>query len=52
MKKIILLREQSEGDDLLVSCLRIMFPECEIQVRSKEVEPFGPAHLAPNLAEN
>ena len=35
MEKIVLVSEYGEEEDLLISCLRIMFPECEIQFSPK-----------------
>ena len=38
MEKIVILKRPSEKDDLLISCLRILFPECEIEVQSGQFE--------------
>ncbi len=35
MDKIIVLRNNPEMDDNLVECLRMLFPECEIDVLSR-----------------
>ena len=35
MKKIVILTESSEQPDTLIKCLSVLFPECEIQVRSR-----------------
>lgn len=34
MEKIVILNGTSEEDNMLFDCLRILFPECEIQIRS------------------
>lgn len=36
MEKIILLTGKSERDEKLVSCLRKLFPDCEIELKSKD----------------
>ena len=38
LKKIVILNDHHERGDMLIACLRILFSECEIQVRSKEME--------------
>ena len=38
MKKIVILKDPSQEDDLLVACLHILFPECEVQIGSNGVE--------------
>ena len=35
MKKIVILTESSQQPDTLIKCLRVLFPECEIQIQSK-----------------
>ena len=34
MEKIVILSGASEEDGMLIDCLRILFPECELQIRS------------------
>jgi len=34
MDKIVLLTDRLEERDPLISCLRLLFPECEIQVQN------------------
>ena len=36
MKKIVILTESSEQPDTLIKCLSVLFPECEIQIQSKQ----------------
>jgi hypothetical protein len=36
MEKIVILCGPDEEDRMLTACLRILFPECEIQVQPKE----------------
>ena len=38
LNKIVILTDHHERGDMLIACLRILFSECEIQVRSKEME--------------
>lgn len=38
MNKILIMNGYSKQDDLLVACLHILFPECEIQVQSQGIE--------------
>jgi hypothetical protein len=45
--KIVILTRHAEADDRLIACLAMLFPECEIEIRSSRVEAFGAASLAP-----
>jgi hypothetical protein len=38
MKKIIIVAEHTENVELLISCLKTIFPECEIEIQSKKME--------------
>ncbi len=38
LKKIVILTNHPEKRDMLIACLRRLFPECEIQVKPKEME--------------
>ena len=40
MNKIVLLTDCPERGNMLIECLRILFPECEIQVLSKQMGTF------------
>ena len=40
MDKIVILNGNSERDDSLIECLNILFPECEIEIQSKQIEGF------------
>ncbi len=35
MNKVILLTDRPEECETLISCLKILFPECEVQVQPK-----------------
>ncbi len=35
LKKIVILTDHPERSDMLIACLRILFPECEILVKIK-----------------
>ncbi len=41
MEKIVVLRDKSQEDQLLVSCLGMLFPECEIDVVPKSTRASG-----------
>lgn len=51
MDKIIILTGNSERDDSLIESLNILFPECEIEIQSKQTEGFEgfPVHMKENL---
>lgn len=36
MEKIVLLTSDSDRDNNLIKCLKALFPECEIDIQSKE----------------
>ena len=36
MEKIVVLRNPAEENTILVQCLQMLFPECEIEVRSRK----------------
>ena len=40
MEKIVILAGNSEADSCLVTCLNLLFPDCEIQVLSRRPESF------------
>ena len=46
MDKIVLLTDRLEERDPLISCLRLLFPECEIQVQPKQAGELGRTSLA------
>jgi hypothetical protein len=48
MEKIVILTDDSEGDSALIARLRVLFPECELQVASIDKESAGPIPRAPN----
>ena len=47
MEKIVILNSPCERDSILIACLRILFPECEIEVRSQVMEGPGNVHVTP-----
>jgi hypothetical protein len=49
LKKIVILTHCPEKLDMLIACLCILFPECEIQVGAKEMEFM---RLSEQLEEN
>ena len=50
MDKIVILSGNSERNDSLIECLRMLFPECEIQNLSGRTESFGdfPVYMEEN----
>ena len=40
MNKVILLTDRLEECDPLISCLKLLFPECEIQIQPKQATKF------------
>ena len=38
MEKIVVLTGEADKDDNLINCLKMLFPECNIEVHSKESE--------------
>jgi len=51
MDKIVILSSNSERNDSLFECLSMLFPECEIEIQSKQKEGFEgfPVHMKENL---
>jgi len=47
MDKIIILTRHAEADDRLIECLAMLFPECEIQIRSRQTKSLGNLPVAP-----
>lgn len=43
MEKIVIVTDHPEEDDSLIACLRMLFPECEIQIFSRHTESLGDA---------
>ena len=50
MDKIIILTGDSEGNDRLIACLSILFPECDIRSLSRQTESCGDVPVAPEPA--
>ena len=40
MDKVVLLTDRFEECDPLISCLKLLFPECEIQIQPKQAAKF------------
>ena len=47
MEKIMVLTNTSEEEDMLITCLRILFPECEVSLCPKNAGAFKDEPLAP-----
>ncbi|MGB2930263.1 MAG: hypothetical protein WBB70_15275 [Desulfobacterales bacterium] len=46
MDKVVLLTNRPEECETLIACLKILFPECEIQVQPKQAGGLERASLA------
>jgi hypothetical protein len=46
MHKVVLLTDRPEECEIQISCLKILFPECEVEVRPKPANKFRRAFLA------
>ena len=61
MNKIVLITEKNEYDESLIDCLRSLFPECKIEIHTKNTdhncclspkeEPAGNGNLDKGLNE-
>jgi len=53
MHKVVLLTDRPEESETLISCLKILFPECEVQVQPKQTARLQrtPLALEPSTAE-
>ncbi len=50
MDKIVIVTDHCEGNVSLIAYLRMLFPECEIQVLSRQKERFVDFPVAPEHA--
>ena len=46
MNKVVLLTDRPEECETLISCLKKLFPECEVQVQPKQANKLRRASLA------
>ena len=46
MHKVVIFTDRPEEYETLISCLKILFPECEIQVQPKQADKLQRASLA------
>jgi len=47
LEKIVIVTDHPEEDDSLIACLRMLFPECEIQIFSRQEQSLGDAPVVP-----
>ncbi|MGD2150279.1 MAG: hypothetical protein PVJ20_03410 [Desulfobacterales bacterium] len=40
MHKVVIFTNRPEECETLISCLKILFPECEVQVQPKQADKF------------
>jgi len=38
MHKVVIFTDRPEGCETLISCLKILFPECEVQVQPNQAD--------------
>jgi len=50
MKKIVIKTDCPEADNVLIACIRMLFPECEIQMLPVRTKSFEDASTALELA--
>jgi len=46
MNKVVLLTDSPEECETRISCLKILFPECDVQVQSKQAAKLQRTSLA------
>ncbi|MGD2029746.1 MAG: hypothetical protein PVG86_07380 [Desulfobacterales bacterium] len=46
MHKVVLLTDRPEECEAQISCLKILFPECEVEIRPKQANKLRHASLA------
>jgi hypothetical protein len=46
MHKVVLFTDRPEECETQISCLKILFPECEVEVRPKQANRLRRASLA------
>ena len=53
MEKIVVLSSQTKVDNTLIKCLKMLFPECEIEVQPQKPKvPRGRAAIAETYGKN
>ena len=50
MHKVVIFTDRPEGCETLKSCLKILFPECEVQVQPKQADKLQRMSLASELS--
>ena len=50
MKKIVIKTDCPEADNVLIACIRMLFPECEIQILPVRTKSFKDVSMALDLA--
>jgi len=46
MHKVVIFTDRPDECETLISCLKILFPECEVEVRPKQANKLQRASLA------
>jgi hypothetical protein len=46
MHKVVIFTHRPEECETLISCLKILFPECEVQVQPNQTDEFQRSSLA------
>jgi hypothetical protein len=54
MNKVVLLTDRPEECETLISCLKTLFPECDVQVQPKQAAKLlrTPLALEPSTSKN
>ena len=50
MHKVVIFTDRPEECEILLSCLKILFPKCEIQVQPKQADKLQRESLASELS--
>jgi len=50
MKKIVIKTDCPEADNVLIACIKMLFPECEIQTLPVRTKSFKDVSMALELA--
>jgi hypothetical protein len=52
MKKIVIKTDCPEADNVLIACIRMLFPECEIQMLPVRTKSFKDVSMALDLEKS
>jgi hypothetical protein len=52
MEKIVVMSGGTEQDSNLIECLRVLFPECEIDIQNREPANYDSFELSNDESDN